>query len=271
VNDYKVLSGLQQYPWEETGGKTPLQPAAMADFRKRLRMGAWNGSGALYGSRDQVSAARKLLRRALSGKTAKLEFLDDRTLRLAERFAGIYRLFTGWDLSRALELVRPVYGLMKGIPTDHPLNSTYWRKRTPIPAQMDPDRDRCGLLWCSPIAPASGAAAHELTKLASSILLSHGFEPAISLTMINGRSLACVISIAYDRDVPGEDDRAKACYDDLLARIAERGFYPYRLTVQSMQAVRDHGGYTELVRAIKSALDPNAVLAPGRYEPDPLR
>ncbi len=25
-NDYKVLAGLQQYPWTETGGKTPLSP-----------------------------------------------------------------------------------------------------------------------------------------------------------------------------------------------------------------------------------------------------
>ena len=27
-NDYKVISSLQQYPWEETGGQTPLQPVS---------------------------------------------------------------------------------------------------------------------------------------------------------------------------------------------------------------------------------------------------
>ena len=89
---------------------------------------------------------------------------------------------TGWDLSRALELVRPVFGLLQGVPTDQPLASTYWRKKSPPPEQMDPDRDGCGLLWCSPVAPAEGRQAEELVALASATLLGHGFEPAISLT-----------------------------------------------------------------------------------------
>ena len=35
-NDYKVLAGLQQYPWTETSGQTPLEPELMAEFRKSL-------------------------------------------------------------------------------------------------------------------------------------------------------------------------------------------------------------------------------------------
>jgi 4-cresol dehydrogenase (hydroxylating) len=47
-----------------------------------------------------------------------------------------------------------------------------------------------------------------LTGISEDTLLEHGFEPMISLTMITERSVACVISIAYDRDVPGEDGKA---------------------------------------------------------------
>ena len=60
-NDYKVLNGLQQYPWQETQGRTPLSPADMAPFRSRLRIGRWNGSGGLYGTPVQVAEARRLL------------------------------------------------------------------------------------------------------------------------------------------------------------------------------------------------------------------
>src|ERR1022692_201825 len=123
---------------------------------------------------------------------------------------------------------------MKGIPTEHPLASTYWRKRTPPPAVMDPDRDGCGLLWASPVAPASGHHASKLTALASGILLDRGFEPMISLTMITERSLACVVSIAFDREMPGEDTRALECYGDLMRRLASGGYYPYRLGLPSM-------------------------------------
>ena len=58
-NDYKVISSLQQYPWEETGGQTPLPPDLLKRLRERMNFGAWNGSGGLYGTKAQVAEARR--------------------------------------------------------------------------------------------------------------------------------------------------------------------------------------------------------------------
>ncbi len=266
ANDYKVLSGLQQYPWEEAAGEAPLPERVMRSLRQRHQFGAWNASGGLYGTRAQVAEARRLLRKALAGRVDKLQFLDERKLRLAERFSKVYRLVTGWDLTRALELVRPVFGLLQGVPTSQPLASTYWRKKSPPPAEMDPDRDGCGLLWSSPVVPADGAQARALVDLAGRTLLEHSFEPAISLTMVTERSLACVISIAYDRHEPGEDEKAAACYRVLTERLAEAGYYSYRLTSQSASSMPASAGYDALLRAFKGGLDPNHILSPGRYQ-----
>lgn len=266
ANDYKVLSGLRQYPWVEAEDRTPLPREVMEGLRKQLHFGAWNASGGLYGTRAQVAEARRLLRKALAGKVNKLQFLDARKLRMAARFSGLYRRLTGWDLSRTLELVKPLFGLLQGVPTDQPLASTYWRKRTPPPAIMNPDQDGCGLLWCSPVAPAEGGQAEELVAIASEIMLRHGFEPAISLTMIMERSLACVISITYDRHVPGEDEKASACYQELLHRLADVGFYCYRMTSQSAASLGPSPGYDHVLRSLKRSLDPNQILAPGRYQ-----
>jgi 4-cresol dehydrogenase (hydroxylating) flavoprotein subunit len=265
ANDYKVVAALRQYPWLETGGRTPLGGTMMAQFRKDLKIGAWNGSGALYGTKRQVKEARRLLRKALQGSAQHLQFLDDRTLQLASWFAKPYQLISGWNLERTLAVLKPVYGLMKGIPTEHTLASTYWRKSFAPPVAMDPDRDGCGLLWCSPVAPNDGAAASHLTALISEHVLAHGFEPAISLTMISGRALACIISLAYDRDIPGEDERAMACYRHLLRILAQCGYYSYRLPVGMMSAMSEPGAYTNLLDGIKHALDPSGILAPGRY------
>jgi 4-cresol dehydrogenase (hydroxylating) len=237
----------------------------MKRLRKQLHFGAWNASGGLYGTRAQVAEARRLLRRALSGKVNKLQFLDERKLRLAGRFSSLYRMLTGWDLSRSLELVRPLFGLLQGVPTDQPLASAYWRKRTPPPAAMDPDMDGCGLLWCSPVAPATGPQAEELVALAGETLLRYGFEPAISLTMITERSLACIISITYDRQAAGEDEKAWACYQELLRRLTDAGFPCYRMTSQSSADLPPSPGYDGVLRRIKRSLDPNQILAPGRY------
>ncbi|HEV8416791.1 MAG TPA: FAD-binding oxidoreductase [Bryobacteraceae bacterium] len=267
ANDYKVLAGIQQYPWQETGGQTPLRPELMAQLRSRLKFGAWSGSGGLYGTRGQVAEARRAIRKALKGKVDRLQFLDDRKLAFASRFAKLYQLLTGWDLSKVIELARPIYGLMKGVPTEQPLASTYWRKKSVPPTSMDPDRDGCGLLWLAPVAPTEGHHVELIAKIANDILLEYGFEPSISMTLITERAVACVISICYDRREAGQDDQAMACYHHLRQAMTDRGYYSYRLGIQAMSEMSGPDGYADLVRAIKNAVDPNGVLAPGRYQP----
>ena len=268
ANDYKVVSAIQRYPWKEMGGATPLRPELMATLRKKLNCGVWNGSGGLYGTKPQVAEARRLVRNALRGRVKKLQFLDDSKLGLAARFAKPYSAVTGWDLSRTLELVRPVFGLMKGIPTSQPLESCYWRKRS-VPKTMDIDRDGCGLLWCAPIAPLEGAHAVAISKIAHRVLPAHGFEPMISLTLLTERTIGCVISISYDRDVEGEDEKALRCYELLLRELNNEGYFPYRLGIQSMGQMHGASGYNTVLRRLKHALDPNGIISPGRYDPGP--
>jgi 4-cresol dehydrogenase (hydroxylating) len=266
ANDYKVLAGTRQFPWEE---QTPLSPSRMKVLRAHAKFTRWSGSGGLYGTPRQVAEARRLIRAALKGKTDKLQFLDDRMLSLASRFQGVYKTFTGLDLTRTLQLLRPVYGLMKGIPTRDTLGSVYWRKRGDIPADPDPDRDGCGLLWTAPVATMEGAAAQALVAMAERIVLAHGFEPQISMTLLTERSLSCVISIAYDRDLPGEDARAMGAYVDLQTQLEREGYYPYRLGIAHMDTLNADPVYSHLLRTLKRALDPGNILAPGRYIPGP--
>jgi 4-cresol dehydrogenase (hydroxylating) len=265
-NDYKVLGGLQQYPWADSEGKTPLAPEVVARFRRNLSFGHWNASGGLYGTRAQVSEAKRLLKNALIGQSGSLKFLSPKTLRLAKRFAKPFKVFTGWDVRRTVELIEPVFGLMRGVPTTHALTSSYWRKRMPVPEDPDPDRDGCGLLWYAPVAPADGAQVAKLVQIAKEILLSFGFEPMISLSMVTARTVSCVISITYDREISGQDEQAMACYEELVSRCNREGYYPYRLGIQSMGQTTQPDAYSDLIRSLKRTFDPNGVLAPGRYD-----
>jgi len=262
ANDYKVLNGMQQFP---EGEAEPLSAAAITGYAGKLGFGRWNGSGGLYGTRRQVAEARRLVRLALSGSVTKLQFLDERMLRIAARFKTQYRWFTGLDLTRTLELVRPVFGLMKGVPTDQPMASVYWRKKTPIPRDPDPERDRCGLMWFAPVAPSDGESVRQLADIAEHTLREFGFEPMISMTMITERSVASVISITYDREVEGEDDKAMNCFVQLRSRLAVKGYYPYRLGIQDMDLLDADPVRKAFLSAIRKATDPGNVLAPGRY------
>ena len=154
-NDYKVLSSGGQYPWKDMNGETPLSSEVVARLRAAHGIGRWNASGGLYGTRAEVREARAALRRAVSGKVSRLTFVDERRMRLARVVEKPYRMLTGReDLSRALRIAPPLLGLLAGTPTSEFLKSAYWRKRTPPPADANPDRDGCGLLWASPVAPS---------------------------------------------------------------------------------------------------------------------
>jgi 4-cresol dehydrogenase (hydroxylating) len=263
-NDYKVLAGVMQFPWDEVDGSLDAQ--AMQRLRKSRSVGRWNGSGGLYGTRAQVKDAKAQLRRALHGKVDRLQFVNDRLLGLMARYATPFRWLTGWDVRQTLRVLAPVYGLLKGVPTEAPLASTYWRKRTAVPAEMNPDRDGCGLLWCSPVLPTTGADAAAVTSLAALIVSNHGFEPQMTLSLAGERHSVCVITIAYDRAVPGDDARAFDCYERLTQELLARGYPPYRLNVASMHLIDDESSHAAIVRAIKSAIDPREILAPGRYD-----
>jgi len=266
-NDYKVLAATGQYPWGRTEGRVPLGRAIVDGIRRESSIGRWNGSGGLYGTRGQVREARSQLRRALAGKVDRLQFVDDRLLGFMQTCAKPFRLLTGWDVSRTLSVVAPVYNLLKGVPTDAPMASTYWRKKMRVPAHMNPDRDGCGLLWCSPVVPNRGQDIADVTQIATSTLLGCEFEPQISISLATARAAICVITISYDRAVHGEDERALRCYVALLERLLASGYPPYRLNVASMDRMRDDTSYGNALRALKASLDPNGILAPGRYEP----
>jgi 4-cresol dehydrogenase (hydroxylating) flavoprotein subunit len=265
ANNYKVLSSIRQYPWEEAQGTTPLPPQVLEHFAKTWDFGAWNGSGGLYGSKKQVAAARDLIKKALKGKVNKLRFLDDWTIALAQRLAKPYQQITGLNLPELLKLLKPVYGLMKGIPTHTQLASAYWRKKSPPPEAMNPDLDGCGLIWLAPVAPLDGQHAMTIYEMASKTLIAYGFEPSITMTLLTERCLGCVIAIAYDRDVPEEDKKAMECYEHLLTALTVAGYYPYRVGIQSMNALTAQESYQTFMGKLKAAIDPNQILAPGRY------
>ena len=265
-NDYKVLAATTRYPGKTTNNGQPIDETAMTTLRRELSIGRWNGSGGLYGTRAQVRDAKRQLRRALAGKVDRLRFVDDRLLRVMSRFAGAFRLFTGWDIRRTLTILAPVYNLMKGVPTDDTMASTYWRKQMPVPNRPDPDRDGCGLIWCSPVAPNTGEHALRVTGLASEVLRTHGFEPQMTVSFATERTMIVVITISFDRAAPGADARALRCYEDLTARLLASGYPPYRLNVASMHHGVTPGAYGDVIDKLKAALDPNGILAPGRYD-----
>lgn len=265
-NDVRVLSHMQQYPWEATGYKTPLPESVKKDLKRRWNLQAWHCSGALYGTRPQNAESKKLIKKALRG-VARVHFITDRRLWIISKLKDLLKMATKVDMTPMVSMLNAVYGLMKGIPTGMFIAGSYWRMKEPVlETDMNPDRDKCGLIWLSPVIPMTGDAAMDILKIAEPIFDRHGFEMIISMTMITQRAIDCVIAISYDKSDPVDTEKAYECYKELLQANTEAGYIPYRLGIQSMEYMtHKEDVFWDVVQDIKKALDPVGILSPGRY------
>ncbi|MFC5509992.1 FAD-binding oxidoreductase [Massilia jejuensis] len=272
-NDMRVFSGGGAFPRELVAQGARLPEALRAQMRAAAGVGAWTVSGALYGSHAQVAAARAALRRALRGTGARPAFVSERSLRLgalAARLLGGTR--AGRRLRARVALGESLFAMNRGVPDGRFLAGAYWRRRGGVPATFpahaDPAQDNCGLLWISPVLPLRGEDMLAVHALARTGFERHGFDLFATFSMINERSLGGVLTVAYDKDDPEEAARARACHDEVFGAMFEAGYIPYRVGNHAMGRLDPQGdSYWRTVAAIKGALDPAGILAPGRYQP----
>lgn len=265
----RVLTVMQQYPWDEMQGRTPLSDEVSEAIGRRRKLGTWNGVAAIYGTRAEVRAARRTIRRALRGHVRRLAFISETTLRLLERFPGLLSLATGLNIPEIIESVRPTFGILSGTPNRVAMRTPYWRNRRPMPeTPRDPAADGCGLIWFAPVIPMTPRCVRRFRAIVEPIMASHDFECCITLTTVNARSFDCTLPILYDRADPKQTAQARRCHDALLQACAAAGYLPYRLDIASMHRLAERSrGFWQVCRRLKRAMDPRGILAPGRYEP----
>ncbi|MFC0048195.1 FAD-binding oxidoreductase [Rheinheimera tilapiae] len=276
ANAYRVLGGMQQYPWpfvEKRSVQFPLPGDITEQLKKQWQVGTWNLSGALYGTKEQVANAKKQVRKSLRRvKGARLNFISDELLRFIEIFQKPIAFVTRMDLPGMLKVLRPVQNMMKGQPSAQFLTSSYWRMKTVPNGRFDMDKDNVGLIWSAFVAPADAKNARQLMDIVDTVLPEFGFEPAVTLTLLNERCIDAVVSISFDRTASAPDGQrwdelALQCRDKLYQSMFSCGFYPYRTDVSKMAEMVHCGDpqYLQVLADLKHALDPHGILAPGRY------
>ncbi len=245
-NNYKGLSVLSQYPWKETGGRTPLPPELLAKLCSSSHLSRWMLTAALYSpSIIQARADRLRVRQILGPRTQRLEF---RSLPRDHRTSS----GTGPDP-------------FMGDPSSRNLNTLYWRKKIPPPRFPKPEADGCGFIWCTAGVPFDGGLTRDAVHRVEELFLGSGFEPGIALIGQSSRLLYLVAALIFDRDIPGEDERALNCYRSFNRVMADLGYVPFRqgiLPADSLPPVDEE--YLRFRQVLRDALDPTGILPPDR-------
>jgi len=269
-NDLRMFSIRQRFPWRLADGRAPLDEEQRQAMGKSLGGGRWFGEGALHSpSRAVGLAERKLVKQALAGKVRKTLFMDAGRARWVKRLAPLLKRLSGQDMETMLALAYE-RNPQRGIPVTQPTKMAYWKKQTrPSGAtvDLDPDRDRCGLIWCSSALPFTGEDVARAVAIIEDCLAGFEFDANIGFNFTSERIVEANVAIVYDRDHKGEDARAHACHDTLLERLSQAGYLPSRLGIQSMSALPEAGDDSPgVLDDLKKLFDAEGILAPGRYQ-----
>jgi len=263
----RVMTVLRQYPWDEMDGKVPMSEGVASKIAADLKLGVWNCVGALYGTKAQVTAAKKAVNRALSGKVAKLNYISEFRLGLLEKYQGLFSIITGMNIPEMVKVLRPSFGILSGIPNEVALATPYWRSKMVPPAKgRNCAKDNCGVIWLSPVIPMTTSDVAQFRMIIEPIFARHGFDCCITLTTVTSRSFDSTIPILYNRKDAEETKKADACYHELLEALISGGYIPYRFGIQSMNEIAGRRDvFWDTVETLKGVLDPQRILSPGRY------
>ncbi len=282
INAFVSLAVLTRYPFHLLQDQTFLPEEVIARLQQEYGVAPWTFSTGLYGTRAQVRVNRAIVKKALK-PYGRLEFLDDRKVRWVSQvvpwlkraqsyplLAPLSRWVVRGGLRSSLALfdaVPYIHGILKGIPTEYFVRHAYFKSNHPRPDQdVHPARDSCGLFWFAPILPFTGQAVSEFLNVAQGLFHEQGFDLYVALLVMNPRSIVALMAILYRKEDAAETHRASVLYERLCALVLSEGYQQYRAAMPAWRGLFDQApGFLKLCDTLKSAVDPNNIMAPGHY------
>jgi len=203
-------------------------------LRERHGLGAWNVSGAFYGPSAAAMEPQIQRVRDMFGQGGKARYIAHEDAAAIPPFQVAINAFSG-------------------VPSMGELGLLKWRPGG-------------GNIWFLPGTPMVGRVANEFQRLCRKIYEEFGLDYTV-MNVCSARFARGLHVITFNREDADERARADACYRKMSEEVGARGVFVGRAPVdyhnfhmrQAMPAFRD------ACSGIKAALDPNGVIAPGRY------
>jgi 4-cresol dehydrogenase (hydroxylating) len=258
ANRQRTVSTLAPLVADKTG-RAFIEASELVD---RVIREDWLLTSAVTGSPDVVSAKLKHIKKDLRslGTIYSHELIQpSRKDRMKSWLMN--HLMTS-EQKIVIEAAETLRGFHQGVPSDAGIRFLLSNPGKSV------DESAEGFLLCTPLAPLSGKSAQFFSQAAQAQAKKHGVRFAMTLNLLTGRVLEAVVSVHFSRASQEELDKAHACINDMTEIFCSQGFYPYRINIDQQKKFSGISPPQEKISSsIKKALDPNAVIAPGRYGP----
>ncbi len=227
---WEAAATIPRSKYYDGTGVTP--DSVLEQIKANEGIGAWNVYAALYGTQEQVDVNFAILRQALEA-SGKGRLITEEEAGNTEPFAYRAKLMRG-------DMTLQEFGLYR------------WRGGG-------------GSMWFAPVSVAKGSETITQVNLAKEILNRHGFD-YVAEFVVGMRDLHHIIDVLFNRNDPAEMAAAHTCFAELLSEFGKRGYAVYRVNTAFMDEAADLYGPVKrrVDQALKRALDPNGILAPGK-------
>lgn len=223
----------------------------------------WVASGIICGNRDEAKYKVKRLKRKLK-KYAKVEIMD---VKFIERVFKILSPFKKLGLYNVLLGTKPFRFLYFGEATNAALGSVLnhdtFLKHEKLAEMVDGAEK--GFSYCLPITDLSKDSCLEMVDIVNSTAKEFSLDPSITLNPLLPNVLEAVVSVEYPRD---NSQKARECIRVMQERLNAKGHYSYRTNIKDMDLYFPDKTYTDYLKEVKKAFDPDSLISPGRYLPE---
>lgn len=234
TNDLYLIGTEDKNPEYTPGTNKAISAGARKELQKKHGVGAWNVSGAFFG--PSPAAIEPMIDRV------KTHFTQ----------AGRARFIPHAEAEK-MPPYKIAIDAFTGRPSQGELGLLDWRPGG-------------GNSWFTPGTPMLGAAARELDAVARRIYDEQGMD-FIIMHVASARFARGLHVMVWNKENDDENARADACYRRLVVEFANRGVgvgrAPTDYQDQHMSLLMP--SFQDACRSIKRALDPQGVIAPGKY------
>ena len=231
---YLIGSEVPSPVYEASAGKASITD----DERKALQathgLGAWTVSGAFYGP--------------------SMEAIEPQIQRVRDHFGGSGKAtYIPHEDAEHMPSLKCAISSFSGEPTTIELGLLKWRPGG-------------GNAWFTPGTPMDGAMANEFQTLGREIYERNGLDYTV-MNVCGPRFARGLHVISFNREDADETARADRTYRELAEAFFERGVAVGRAPIDWYGFHMDKlmPSFRDACHRIKDALDPNGVIAPGKY------
>jgi len=235
ANDLYLIGTDDVFPgYDDVSAKRSVGDKQRKALQAKHGFGSWTVSGAFYGPSMEALEPQINLVKQLFMQSGKAEYISH-------------------EDAMGKPPLRVAIDSFSGVPTQGELNLLNWRPGG-------------GNVWCTPGTPMVGRIANKFQKEARAIYNRHGLDYAV-MNVCGGRFARSLHVISFNRDSGDERRRADATYRELADSFAADGVPVGRSPVDyfdhHMRTVMP--AFANACIEIKRALDPNGIIAPGKY------